>query len=146
MLDRFDACETEPSILLLVVVQLGLPFIVIKPGWSERSWVFSTVQETFCVSRLTRLLTNSGYSEAELCFPRCFILAESHDKRSLIVPMESGTEVVFVEGLLPCAELLWDELQRDFLEHLGFPTWWLCAVSTFLREIKDCASFDDHCS
>ena len=44
--------------------------------------------------------------------------AKSHDKRSLIVAMESGTKVVLV--LLPCAERLLNQLQRDFLEHLGF--------------------------
>ena len=89
MLDSFDACETERSILLLAVVQLGLPFIMIKLGWWERSRVFSMVQETFWVSRLTRLLTNSCWLfGGELCFSRvsaddgggCFILAESHDK------------------------------------------------------------------
>ena len=47
----------------------------------------------------------AGFLEAELCFPRvsaddgggCFILAESHDKRSLIFPMELRTEVVLVD-------------------------------------------------
>ena len=53
------------------------------------------------------LPTVAGFSEAELCFPRvsaddgggCLVLADSHYKRSLIVVMKSGTEVVLVDVL-----------------------------------------------
>ena len=119
-----------------------------QPGWSERSCVFYTVQETFWVSRLTRLLTDScwhfwGWTLLSTCFSRWWrwLFYISKITRQTIINCCDGIGNQSCIGASSVRGTFVEPASKGF-----FGAFRVCAVSTFLRETKNCVSFDDHCS